>query len=231
MMDPKLAAILKKSKSVQEAVNIKDGGNRPQTRNNPTNVDRGYFDQPDVDYLTQPPQQQSGGGLFDQIPGMGGSSGGGQVSTPTSVDRMSVDSPVYENSVKESNLPPEVIQAMLNNRIPQPNGIQETPQEFIDQINPTMLNEDMEREPSYDHPITPDVKPREIPRTQPKVESVSKSGIRKMIAEEISKALPTIIEDYFEKRMIKENVQFKAGETTFSGTVSPLPKKRTKIRK
>ena len=48
-----------------------------------------------------------------------------------------------------------------------------------------------------------------------------------MIAQEIAKALPRIIEDYFDKRVIKENVSFKAGDTTFSGTVSPLPKKRT----
>jgi hypothetical protein len=51
-----------------------------------------------------------------------------------------------------------------------------------------------------------------------------------MIAEEIAKALPVVIEDYFDKRVLKENVQFKAGNTTFSGTVSPLPKKRTKKR-
>ena len=36
--------------------------------------------------------------------------------------------------------------------------------------------------------------------------SVDNNQIRKMIAEEIAKALPSIVEKYFDKKMIKENV-------------------------
>ncbi len=51
-------------------------------------------------------------------------------------------------------------------------------------------------------------------------------GVREIIKEELNLILPKIIKDYFEERVIKENVQFKAGDTTFSGSVSPLPRKQ-----
>jgi hypothetical protein len=160
---------------------------------------------------------------------------------------MDVNSPAYTNSVKNSKLPEAIQKAMLENPIPQPNGLTSVPEEFIKQINPNrgMVNEviqtpksheiysDDDERDFYEHPIEPQVRSREIPRTQPHVMETTDLGvgeIRKMIAQEIAKALPRIIEDYFDKRVIKENVSFKAGDTTFSGTVSPLPKKRTNNR-
>jgi hypothetical protein len=252
-MDPKLAAILMKAKAVDKATAQKNGEVRKPTRQQPN---RDYFDTPEVDYLTESPTHtpSSGGGsgLFDQ---MGISSGGG--SGPSSAplaERMDVNSSAYSDSVQNSNLPPAIAKAMLETPIPMGDvmGGTSVSEEFIKEINPNMgrkqvpelppiqeqqydsYDEDDERD-FYSHPIQEQPKVREIPRTQPttrRVEhtEVGESEIRTMIAQEIAKALPKIIEQYFDKRVLKENVSFKAGNTTFSGTVSPLPKKRTKKR-
>ena len=58
--------------------------------------------------------------------------------------------------------------------------------------------------------------------------NVDEKYLRKLIASELTKALPKIIEHYFESRLVKENVQFKAGNTIFSGTVMPMPKVKGK---
>ena len=247
-------AILQKAKAVDTATAKKTGEKRTPTRRQ---VDRDYFDGPEPEYLTSEQVQmrggmptsfpstsnKGGGGLFDQMGISDSPSVGGGMTTPV-VDRMNVNSPAYANSVKNSKLPEAIQKAMLESPIPQPTGLTDVPEEFIKQINPNrgMINErtqipdlpevysEGDERDFYQHPIQPQVKPREIPRTQPHVVETTELGegeIRKMIAQEIAKALPRIIEDYFDKRVIKENVSFKAGDTTFSGTVSPLPKKRT----
>lgn len=254
-MDPKLMAILQKAKAVDSAAAQKSGEKRTPTR---PQVDRSYFDGPETEFLTAEQvqrrggtptafpttSQSSGGGLFDQM-GISESTPMGGGVTSTVVDRMNVESPAYASSVKKSKLPEAIQKAMLETPIPQPDGVLGVSEDFIKKINPnagminerthipelpTVYNEGDERD-FYNHPIQPQVKPREIPRTQPHVvetTDLSEGDIRKMIAQEIAKALPKIIEDYFDKRVIKENVSFKAGDTTFSGTVSPLPRKRTK---
>jgi len=58
--------------------------------------------------------------------------------------------------------------------------------------------------------------------------NVDEKYLRKLIASELTKALPKIIENYFDSRLVKENVQFKAGNTIFSGTVMPMPKVKGK---
>jgi hypothetical protein len=257
MMDPKLMAILKKAKAVDSATAQKQGEKRTPTRR-PNQVDRSYFDEPETQYLTSEqvqaqggtasgfPSTPSGGGLFDQMGISDTPSMGGGMSAPV-VDRMDVNSPAYTSSVKNSGLPDAIQKAMLESPIPQPTGLTDVPEDFIKEINPNkgMINErsqipdlpevydEGDERDFYQHPIQPQVAPREIPRTQPHVVETTDLGegeIRKMIAQEIAKALPTIIEQYFDKRVLKENVSFKAGNTTFSGTVSPLPKKRTKKR-
>ena len=247
MMDPKLMEILKRAKAVDNATVKMKGETRQQTNSRPS---AGLYDSigSDIDYISESElpmtHTPSGGGLYDQ---MGISSGGGSQSAPV-VERMDANSPIYQQSVENSKLPAAIKEAMKNNPIPQPDGLGgvDLDPEFLAEINPKMkqisrqsesrvqkpsipevYNEGDERD-FYEHPIQPQVKPREIPRTQPLNESINVGSMRKMIAEEIAKALPGIIEDYFDKRVIKENVQFKAGDTTFSGTVSPLPKKRTK---
>ncbi len=48
---------------------------------------------------------------------------------------------------------------------------------------------------------------RHSPRANKQETNISSNGnIRGMIAEEIAKALPSIIEKYFDKKMIQENI-------------------------
>lgn len=228
--------ILKRAKAVDNATVQKNGETRATPKRK--SVNREYFDEPEVEYLTEAPvhttpSPHNGGGssLYDQ---MGVSSGGG--STTQSVDRMNVDSPMYSDSVENSNLPPAIKAAMMTNPIPQPSGVTSVTPEFLAEINPLMKQIVEETKPSYDeidegdhysHPVTQTRV--EQPRQQiTETTKISSSGVRKMIAEEIAKALPSIIEQYFDKRVLKENISFKAGSTTFSGTVTPLPKKRIK---
>lgn len=232
MMDPKLMEILKKAKAIDTAAAEKSGEKRTPTRKS-NQVNKNYFDSPDTQYLTAEqvegkniPTPSSSGGLFDQI-GVTEQPSMGSITAPV-VDRINVNSPAYNDSVKKSKLPEAIQRAMLENPIPQPDGLLGgVPEEFIREINP-QINEGYNNEDDfYENPTQPSVKSREIPRTQPSSgQDFNESEIRKMIAQEIAKALPTIVENYFDKRVIKENVQFKAGETTFSGTVSPLPKKK-----
>lgn len=101
----------------------------------------------------------------------------------------------YSKRVKESKLPPEIQRAMLDNPIQQADmpGTFSMNEETIKEINPNYGEQ-----PNF----TPSNEPIGV-ETNPTVDN---SQIRKMIAEEIAKALPSIVEKYFDKKMIKENV-------------------------
>jgi hypothetical protein len=243
-MDPKLMAILQKAKAVDMATATKTGEVRAPSKQTP--VSRDYFDEPEVEYLSEAPTQSApsgGSGLFDQMGVSSGGNDGGPSSAPLA-DRMDVNSNMYNENVNNSKLPESIRKAMLENPIPMgdngtgvsvddikrfnPNGGQQNP---TPQPKQPSYSENDEKE-YYNHPIEPTPQPREIPNTQKRnireQSEFGESDIRKMIAQEIAKALPIVIEQYFDKRVLKENVSFKAGDTTFSGTVTPLPKKRTK---
>jgi len=117
-----------------------------------------------------------------------------QSSRPT--PKVDVNSETYKQRVKESNLPPEIMQAMLDNPIQQPDapGTFSMDEETIKQVNPNygkqIVNETINPTPNVIKETT-----------------VNESSIRKMIAEEIAKALPSIVEKYFDKKMIQENVK------------------------
>jgi hypothetical protein len=127
-----------------------------------------------------------------------------QTITPTLTETMSlptnrpqpkidVNSDTYRQRVSESNLPPEIRKAMLDNPIQQADspGTFSMDEESIREINP-----------SYGKETITEV---EIPSTTNT--SIDNGGIRKMIAEEIAKALPGIVEKYFDKKMIQENIR------------------------
>jgi len=136
----------------------------------------------------------------------------------------------YNEAVKNSKLPPAIQKAMLENPIPQPSdsGFD------IDEDTIRALRED--DGPSYREDDEVDMYKKPIRRAEtqkkrPINENVSQEAInidekylRKLIASELTKALPKVIENYFDSRLVKENVQFKAGSTIFSGTVMPMPK-------
>jgi hypothetical protein len=68
------------------------------------------------------------------------------------------------------------------------------------------MSEEMIREvnPNYGKQV---VNEFTITPPSPSNSSVDESMMRKMIAEEIAKALPTIVEKYFDKKMIQENIE------------------------
>ena len=93
--------------------------------------------------------------------------------------------------MKESKLPPEIQRAMLDNPIQQPDmpGTFSMNEETIKEINP-----------NYGDTIT------ETPIPSTNNPTLDNGHIRKMIAEEIAKVLPSIVEKYFDRKMIQENV-------------------------
>ena len=112
--------------------------------------------------------------------------------------KLDINSEAYRQRVKESKLPPEVIQAMLDNPIQQPDspGTFSMNEEMIKEVNPNygtqQINENIQNVEMVKGP------------TQ---QGFDAHVMRKMIAEEIAKALPSIVENYFDKKMIQENIE------------------------
>jgi len=186
-MDPKLLEILKKAKAVD---------NRAK-----------QFDKTDTSVLQSnvevrrptPSITENMGGMTQQQMAMAQQN---QPVKPTPT--IDVNSETYKQRVKESKLPPEIQKLMLENPIPQPDtpGTFSMDEEMIKQINPD-YGRQMVNEVSVSN--------HEIPTNQTQAKTTQKSVntqvIRKMIAEEIAKALPSIVEQYFDKKMIQENVK------------------------
>ncbi len=141
--------------------------------------------------------------------------------------RNDIEPEEYNSRVKNSKLPPAIQKAMLENPIVQ------APFISVDE-NAVRELRGVDRELSYDEGDEVDMYEKPVRRSETKRKmvkeeyssepvNVDESYLRKLIASEISKALPKIIENYFESRLVKENVQFKAGNTVFSGNVMPMP--------
>lgn len=211
-MDPKLLQILKKAKAIDKAAEKYDTGavKRSQTP-----------------------------GLTNDRNVMGGMP---QEYNQTLTEAVEVGTEMYKERVQSSKLPPAIQKAMLENPIPQINPMSDIDEDDIRELRGGPVRESV-RQPVYseDDEIdmfgTPTKKP-EVKKRRPITENVqqpsvniNESYLRKLIASEISKALPKIIENYFESRLVKENVQFKAGNTIFSGNVMPMPniKKKSNI--
>jgi len=118
-----------------------------------------------------------------------------------------VNSNEYKQKVKESKLPPEIQRAMLENPIPQadPVGAFSMDEEMIKQINPNYKYNEYSEEDEIDFMAEQRHVIREsVNNTQNTFDS---NGIRKIIAEEVAKILPTVIDNYMNKSIIKENTR------------------------
>ena len=140
----------------------------------------------------------------------------------------------YNQAVKNSKLPPAIQKAMLENPIPQPDGmgfdVDEETIKALREDNVPSYSEDDEVD-MYKKPVRRSEVQKKRPINENMVQepiNVDEKYLRKLIASELTKALPKIIENYFDSRLVKENVQFKAGNTIFSGTVMPMPKVKGK---
>tara|TARA_B100000927_G_C16421498_1_gene451583 strand:+ start:358 stop:903 length:546 start_codon:yes stop_codon:yes gene_type:complete len=169
-MNPKLTEILKKAKAVDKRASQIDRGKiTGDNTMTPTLTES----------MTMQPNTTSQMGLPSSRP----------------QPKIDVNSEAYRQRVEESNLPPEIRKAMLDNPIQQADspGTFSMSEEMIKEVNP-----------NYGETITE----ASIPSTTTKSSvTVNNSEIRKMIAEEIAKALPSIVEKYFDKKMIQENIR------------------------
>lgn len=132
-----------------------------------------------------------------------------KISKPVTVNKnVDVNSSEYKKRVIESKLPPAIQKAMLENPIPQadPIGSFSLDEELIKEINPNYNKKSAYTErDEYD--FISERKQVVKESTTPTENVFQESVIRKMIAEEIAKALPSIVENYFDKKMIQENVK------------------------
>lgn len=182
-MDPRLKAILQKAKAIDERAKKYD------------NVDTAVLESKVSTRQVMP-------SVYEQVEPV-----------QKTVQKVEVSSEMYKQRVKESKLPPEIQRAMIENPIPQPDapGMFSLDEEDIKEINPSYGNQQTDYYSEDDEidflekRVTPK---RNIVEQKTTVSSsVSEGQIRKMIAEEIAKALPTIVEKYFDKKMIQENVK------------------------
>ena len=186
-MNPKLLEVLKKAKEVDQRAKKFDSTDNATLQANVNSR------------KTTPTMSESMGGGMDMI-----SQQQMMMEQPTQVSRpqpmLDVNSDTYKKRVKESKLPPEIMQAMLDNPIQQPDspGTFSMDEEMIKQVNPNygkkVINETSK---NFNEEFT---------QTQ-KNYSIDENLMRKMIAEEITKALPSIVENYFDKKIIKENIE------------------------
>jgi hypothetical protein len=170
-------------------------------------------------------------GLLDSIPSSGMLDESYSTPTASSVKK-EVGTENYNKAVKNSKLPPAIQKAMLENPIPQPSDGFDVDEDAIKALREDdfSYSEDDEID-MYKKPVrrveTQSRRPVNENIQQSQV-NVDEKYLRKLIASEITKALPKIVEQYFDNRLVKENVQFKAGNTIFSGTVMPMPKVKGK---
>ena len=177
-MNPKLLEVLKKAKEVDKRAKQFDSTNTATFEAN-------------VQSRTQNIPQPSNGMVTEQPMSMTSM----ELPTNKPQPKIDVNSNVYRDRVKESGLPPEIMKAMLDNPIQQPDA----PGTFS-------MNEESIREvnPNYGKQTRTET---QIPSTSNKANvNIDNGDIRKMIAEEIAKALPSIVEKYFDKKMIQENI-------------------------
>ncbi len=179
-MNQKLLEVLKKAKQVDQRAKQFDSTDTATLQAN----------------VNSRTPQTSTPGLTESVPSMNI-----PVDRPTpSKPKVDVNSEAYRQRVKESKLPPEVIQAMLDNPIQQPDspGTFSMNEEMIKEVNPSYGTQDINQVPTS---FNEEVRPKQSNY------SVDESLMRKMIAEEIAKALPSIVENYFDKKMIQENIE------------------------
>lgn len=131
-------------------------------------------------------------------------------------------------NLNESKLPKEIIDSFVNNPIPKPTYKRDftIPEETLERarkINERIRDEEedeREGEPQY-FSTQQRLKERVREKAAP---IVDKQELYKMIREVVEE----VIADVFDKRVIKEEIQLKVGNTIFSGNLSPLPKVKNK---
>jgi len=214
-MTPQLAEILKRAKAIDKAAEKFDSSTSKRSTSS------GLMDQIDGSKLISAEEA----GMTNR--------GSMTESVKTTNIKKDIGSDNYKNRVTNSKLPPAVMKAMLENPIPQAPSVFDVDEELIREVRgevPISTYDEEDESDMYENPVRrKETRKSNIIREEiSEPINIDEKYLRKLIASELTKALPKIIEHYFESRLVKENVQFKAGNTIFSGTVMPMPKVKGK---
>ena len=133
--------------------------------------------------------------------------------------------PAYRN-LHTTKMPKEIVQAMIENPIHAPDTpfhTFELTQDFLQEINPETTRKQQTQRPQKN--TNPVQRLAETKRSS--VMNLTEDEVRRIVREEMEE----IIFEYFDQRVIKEDIQIKVGNTIFSGKLSPLQSKKSVKRK
>lgn len=149
-----------------------------------------------------------------------------------SIPSMGYEEPITQEPIQNSyrnihttKMPKEIVQAMLENPIPTPASPYHTfelTQDFLSEINPDAVKK---QQPIKQRTTNPAQRLAETKRNS--IVGLSEDEVRQIVRDEMQE----IIYEYFDQRVIKEDIQIKVGSTIFSGKLSPLPSKKSGKRK
>lgn len=141
---------------------------------------------------------------------------------------ISMSRPIRQSGYKNlhtTKMPKEIVQAMLENPIQIPDSPYHTfelNEDFLSEINPDAVKKQLPRTQKSINPV------QRLAETKRNVSlNLTEDEVRQIVRDEMEQ----IIYEYFDKRVIKEDIQIKVGSTIFSGKLSPLPSKKTTKRK
>lgn len=122
----------------------------------------------------------------------------------------------YRN-INKSKMPEAIKRAMIDNPIDIPESPYHTFE--LEDVPELLVNEQRTN-------IQPK-KTNKVSNVNETVKStINESSIRKIVREEIESVVRTVVEEYFDKSLVTEDIQIKVGQTIFSGKLKPLPSKR-----
>ena len=125
-------------------------------------------------------------------------------------------------------MPKEIVQAMIENPISVPDTpfhTFELTEDFLYDVNPELAKKQPIKTQSQKRTTDPVQRLAETKRNS--MIGLTEDQVREIVRDEMQE----IIYEYFDQRVIKEDIQIKVGSTIFSGKLSPLPSKKTVKRK
>lgn len=134
---------------------------------------------------------------------------------------------MYRN-LNTTKMPKEIVQAMIENPISVPDTpfhTFELTEDFLHDVNPELAKKQPIKTQSQKRTTDPVQRLAETKRSS--MIGLTEDQVRQIVRDEMQE----IIYEYFDQRVIKEDIQIKVGSTIFSGKLSPLPSKKTVKRK
>lgn len=144
--------------------------------------------------------------------------------TYANTNQRPVNSNISEEKIKNSNLPENIKQLMLENPIPQVDFTNEMPSGFIDEIAKKMKEQE-QFGPGAQKKM---VQQPQQPQRQPQPTTLNED-IKELIKQTIVETLDEVIESKLQKlmesnRQIDENLQIRVGDSMFIGKITDVRK-------